>query len=120
MENGLVNIRYVSEREAWNLRFFSGPGFGEKFRRLRFGLRRREREKGRRDEAKYNEKDKKGERKDGGEKEPRRDREGRERVKEQKERADLLKRNAWELYHVARRLVREISHCETTYTRGTY
>lgn len=38
----------------------------------------------------------------------------RETAKEQKERSDLLKRNAWELNHVARGLVREISHCEST------
>lgn len=37
-----------------------------------------------------------------------------ERVKEQKEQSDLLKRNAWELNHVARGLVREISYCEST------
>lgn len=41
-----------------------------------------------------------------------------ERASEQKGRRDLLKRNAWELNHVAgsRGLVREISHCESTRT----
>lgn len=63
-------------------------------------------------EAKYKEKDKKGEAWRGGGESKRRKR--RERVKEQKEQSDLLKRNAWELNHVARGLVREISYCEST------
>lgn len=133
LDTGLVNIRHVAKGNRGSRAYthvrrdaiVSGPGLRQNsltelgLRLIVSGERERRREGGggsveRRKRGQIQGKGQKGWSTWWREEEQRR--KGKERVKEQKEQSDLLKRNAWELNHVARGLVREISHCESTCT----